>query len=207
MISVSVLHTSFYFSKNFWLLIVLGQLSWHRLVIRVLLLLQWLGCKRKYLNKSILATSLDLRDVETGNYFRYIRSAIEEDVQLMLYVCWRWHRIVNLQEGFLLSMILTLLGHHHSWIRNITLKLRENHLVLLNFVHRKRGACLCRHHLLPKQLFPVSLAEVQVGKFWCMRCCFEIACVAELGNPLHTANTELVKLERVWSVYYLANAS
>lgn len=32
LINVSVLHTSFYFSKNFQLLIMLGQPSWHRLL-------------------------------------------------------------------------------------------------------------------------------------------------------------------------------
>lgn len=73
-------------------------------------------------------------------------------------------------------------------------------------MHRKRGACMCRHHFLPEQLFPDSLAEVQGDKLWCTGCWFEITYVAEFGSPFHTANATLVKPERVWRVYYLANA-
>lgn len=50
------------------------------------------------------------------------------------------------------------------------------------------------------------LGAVQGDKFWCTRCYFETACVAELGNALLTAGLTGVKPERVWSMYYLANA-
>lgn len=50
------------------------------------------------------------------------------------------------------------------------------------------------------------LGAVQGDKFWCTRCCFETACVAEFGNALLIADLTGVKTEKVWSMYYLANA-
>jgi len=68
MIDVSVLHTSFSFSENFPLLIMLGQLSWHSLRVGIsaafitgLHRVTVIRLERKHFNKSSLETSLDLK--------------------------------------------------------------------------------------------------------------------------------------------------